>query len=64
MRSVICFLDASIMQSADIHRQFYEVYGENVLNDLMVKRWGKNFHNEDKVYTKNSEAIYLIKKFR
>jgi len=36
LRSVIRFLIARNTKPADIHRQIYEVYGENTMSDSMV----------------------------
>jgi hypothetical protein len=39
IRAVIRFLQAKNIQSADIHRQVCEVYGEGAKSDSMVRRW-------------------------
>jgi hypothetical protein len=44
MRSVIRFLNARNVQLADIHRQLCEVYGENAMSNLMVRRWARHFN--------------------
>jgi hypothetical protein len=44
MRSVIHFLNARNMKSADIHRQLCEVYGEHAESDSMVRRWVRHFN--------------------
>jgi hypothetical protein len=37
IRFVIRFLNARYVKPADIHRQMWEVYGENAMSDGMVK---------------------------
>ena len=44
MRSVICFLNAKNMKSAEIHRQLCDVYGEHVMSSSMVRRWVRMFN--------------------
>ena len=44
MRSVIRFLDAKNMTTADIHRQICAVYGENALSISIVRRWVRLFN--------------------
>jgi transposase len=44
MRSVIRFLHARNMNSADIHRQLCEVYGEYAMSDSTVRRWVRHFN--------------------
>ena len=42
--SVIHFLNARNIKSADIHSQLCEVYGENAFSDGMVRRWVRKFN--------------------
>jgi hypothetical protein len=44
IRSVIHFLNARNVKPADIHRQIYEVYGENAMSDGMVRKWVRQFN--------------------
>jgi hypothetical protein len=44
IRSVIHFLNARNVKLADIHRQIYEVYGENAMSDGMVRKWVRQFN--------------------
>ena len=44
IRSVIRFLNARNVKPADIHRQICEVYGENAMNDGMVRKWVRKFN--------------------
>jgi hypothetical protein len=44
IRSVIHFLNAKNVKPADIHRQICEVYGENAMNDGMVRKWVRQFN--------------------
>jgi hypothetical protein len=39
IRSVIRFLNARNVKPADIYRQICELYGENAMNDGMVRKW-------------------------
>jgi hypothetical protein len=43
IRSVISFLNARNVTQADIHRQICEVYGENVMSDVRVRKWVRKF---------------------
>jgi transposase len=52
---VIKFLNAKNVCSAEIYRQFCEVYGENGMSDGMVRRWCRmfsegrtNIHDDDR----------------
>ena len=38
------FLNARNVKPADIHRQICEVYGENGMNDEMVRKWVRTFN--------------------
>jgi hypothetical protein len=38
-RSVIGFLNARNMRTADIHRQLFEMHGEHAMSDSIVRRW-------------------------
>jgi hypothetical protein len=38
------FLNARNVKPADIHRQIFEVYGENAMSDGMVKKWVRKFN--------------------
>ncbi|GFV43947.1 hypothetical protein TNCV_492721 [Trichonephila clavipes] len=40
VRAVIRFLRAEGFKSFDIHPQISEVYGENIMSDGMVRKWG------------------------
>jgi len=44
MRSVIRFLNAKNMKSAEIHRQRCDVYGEHAMSSSMVRRWVRLFN--------------------
>ena len=44
IRSVIRFLNARNVKPADIHRQICEVYGENAMNDGMVRKCVRKFN--------------------
>ncbi|GBN49733.1 hypothetical protein AVEN_263793-1 [Araneus ventricosus] len=45
VRSVIRFLNAKKVKPAEIHRQFVEIYGENVMTDGMVRKWVRQFND-------------------
>jgi hypothetical protein len=44
IRSVIHFLKARNMKSADIHCQICEVHSENAVSDGMVRKWFRKFN--------------------
>jgi hypothetical protein len=44
IRSVISFLNARNVKPADIHRQIFEVYGENAISDGMMRKWVRTFN--------------------
>jgi len=53
MRSVICFLNARNMLPSEIHHQICQVYGDNAMNNGMIRKWVRMFsegrekvHNE------------------
>ncbi|KAJ4425554.1 hypothetical protein ANN_27749 [Periplaneta americana] len=48
MQSVIRFLNARNIKPADIHHQLCEVYGDDAINDGMVRRWVRKF-NEGRI---------------
>ncbi|KAJ4451734.1 hypothetical protein ANN_03205 [Periplaneta americana] len=56
MRSVIRFLNARNIKPADIHRQLCEVYGDDTINDGMVRRWVRKF-NEGRVSVHDEQRI-------
>ncbi|GBM23999.1 hypothetical protein AVEN_274413-1 [Araneus ventricosus] len=39
VRSVIRFLNAKIVKTAEINLQFVEIHCENVMTDRMVRKW-------------------------
>ncbi|GFU43058.1 HTH_48 domain-containing protein [Trichonephila clavipes] len=43
VRAVIRFICALDFKSVDIHHQISEVYGENIMNDGMVRKWVRAF---------------------
>ena len=43
-RSVICFLNARNVLPSEIHHQICQVYGDNVMNDGMVRKWVRMFN--------------------
>ncbi|GBN20318.1 hypothetical protein AVEN_97476-1 [Araneus ventricosus] len=43
--SVIRFLNAKKVKPAEIHRQLVEIYGENVMTDVMVRKWVWQFND-------------------
>ncbi|GBM00189.1 hypothetical protein AVEN_176423-1 [Araneus ventricosus] len=43
--SVIRFLNAKKVKTAEIHRQLVEIYGENVMTDGMVRKWVRQFND-------------------
>ncbi|GBM55829.1 hypothetical protein AVEN_105546-1 [Araneus ventricosus] len=45
VRSVIQFLNAKKVKPAESHRQFVEIYGENVMTDGMVRKWVRQFND-------------------
>jgi len=48
IRSVIRFLNAKNVLPSEIHHQICHVYGENAMNDCMVRKWVRMF-NEGRV---------------
>ena len=44
IRSVIRFLGARNVKPADIHRLICEIYGENAMDDVMVRKWVRKFN--------------------
>ena len=51
IRAVIRFLEAKNIQTADIHRQVCEVYGEEAMSGSMVRRWCWQFESgQDNVH--------------
>jgi hypothetical protein len=46
MLSVIRFLNARNKKSADINRQFCEVYEEHAISDLIVRRWVRHYNDD------------------
>jgi hypothetical protein len=44
IRCVIRFLNARNVKAVDFHRQICEVYGENAMNDGMVRKWVSKFN--------------------
>jgi transposase len=44
MQSVIRFLNAKNMKTAEIHRQLCNLYGEHAMSTSMVKRWAQLFN--------------------
>ena len=44
IRSVIRFLKARNVLSSEIHHQIYQVYGDNVMSDGMVRKWVRMFN--------------------
>jgi hypothetical protein len=47
MCNVLCnpFLACKKHDMTDIHRQLYEVYGEHITSDSMVRRWVRHFND-------------------
>ncbi|GBO03528.1 hypothetical protein AVEN_65664-1 [Araneus ventricosus] len=39
IRSVIPFHNSKVVQATETHRQTSEVYGENIMNEGMVRKW-------------------------
>ena len=53
IQSVIRFLNARYVKSADIHCQICEAYGENAISDGMVRKWVRKFNKScDNVHDK------------
>ena len=55
IHSVICYLCAKGVKAVEIHRNIYEVYGQNIMSDGMVRKWvrafkdgQKNVHDEER----------------
>ncbi|GBM78313.1 hypothetical protein AVEN_139728-1 [Araneus ventricosus] len=46
MRSIIRFLNAKDVKAAEIHRQISEVYGENIMNEGMVRKSVRAFKDD------------------
>ncbi|GFV84386.1 HTH_48 domain-containing protein [Trichonephila clavipes] len=46
VRSAIHFLNTRKVKPVEIHRQFFEVCGENVMSDGNVRRWIRPFNEE------------------
>jgi len=44
MRSVIRVLDARNVVPSEIHHQICQVYGDNAMNDCMVRKWVRMFN--------------------
>jgi len=44
IRSVICFLNARNVLPSEIHHQICQVYGDNVMNDGMVRKRVRMFN--------------------
>ena len=44
MRSVICFLKARNVLPSEIHHQIFQVYGDNVMSDGMVRKLVRMFN--------------------
>jgi len=44
IRSVIRFLNARNVLPSEIHHQICQVYGDNAMNDGMVKKWARMFN--------------------
>jgi hypothetical protein len=58
IRSVIRFSNARNVKPADIHRQICEVYGENAMNDGMVRKWVRTFNKgRDNLYDEEWPAV-------
>ena len=56
IRSVICFLNASIVLPSEIHHQICQVYVDNAMSDGMVRKWvwlfnegRENVHDEARI---------------
>jgi len=44
MRSVIRFLNARNVLTSEIHHQVCQVYGDNVMSDVIVRKWVQMFN--------------------
>jgi len=56
IRSVIRFLNATNVLPSKIHHQIYQVYGDNAMNDGMVRKWVLMFNEERKTCTMRREV--------
>jgi hypothetical protein len=45
VRAIIRFLHAKNMSAAEIHRELYPVYGQNVMREGTVRQWCRMFKN-------------------
>ncbi|KAG8318552.1 hypothetical protein J6590_001667 [Homalodisca vitripennis] len=69
VHAVICFLCVKGLKAIDIHRQISEVYGENIMNEGMLRTWVRafkdgstNVHNEEQSGRPSVITDYVIQK--
>jgi len=46
IRSVIRFMNARNVLTSEIHHQICQVYGDNAMSDVMVRKWVRMFNEE------------------
>ena len=44
--SVISYLSAKGVKAVEIHLNIYEVYGQNIMSDAMVRKWVRAFKDD------------------
>ena len=60
IQSVICFLNAKNVKLAGINHQIFEVYGENAMNDGMLRKLVRKFNEgRDNVQTSRGVAGWV-----
>ena len=56
IRFVIRYLSSKGVKAVEIHRNICEVYGQNILNDVMVRKWVKAFKGRKNVHDKEQNG--------